>query len=137
MYNSSDTLHTLFIISLFLCIQKRYRAAKEAYESLLQTENLPTQVKAATLQQLGKSTSWLAPLILPKITRIQNCYMTNIQIKAEVLVMQNNKTQLRVKTLFLYIIYLMYERGFNFIFLLMSLINGYCVYWQSLNNLWP
>ncbi|XP_027002957.2 histone demethylase UTY-like isoform X3 [Tachysurus fulvidraco] len=34
-------------------IQKRYRAAKEAYESLLQTENLPTQVKAATLQQLG------------------------------------------------------------------------------------
>ncbi|KAL1272188.1 hypothetical protein QQF64_028050 [Cirrhinus molitorella] len=34
-------------------IQKRYRAAKEAYESLLQTEDLPTQVKAATLQQLG------------------------------------------------------------------------------------
>ncbi|KAF7711314.1 lysine (K)-specific demethylase 6A, like isoform X1 [Silurus meridionalis] len=34
-------------------IQKRYRAAKEAYESLLQTENLPTQVKAATFQQLG------------------------------------------------------------------------------------
>ncbi|XP_051752423.1 lysine (K)-specific demethylase 6A, like isoform X2 [Ctenopharyngodon idella] len=34
-------------------IQKRYRAAKEAYESLLQTENLPAQVKAATLQQLG------------------------------------------------------------------------------------
>uniref|UniRef100_A0A4W4H710 [histone H3]-trimethyl-L-lysine(27) demethylase n=1 Tax=Electrophorus electricus TaxID=8005 RepID=A0A4W4H710_ELEEL len=32
---------------------KRYRAAKEAYESLLQTENLPTQVKAASLQQLG------------------------------------------------------------------------------------
>uniref|UniRef100_A0A4W4GZX9 [histone H3]-trimethyl-L-lysine(27) demethylase n=1 Tax=Electrophorus electricus TaxID=8005 RepID=A0A4W4GZX9_ELEEL len=31
----------------------RYRAAKEAYESLLQTENLPTQVKAASLQQLG------------------------------------------------------------------------------------
>ncbi|XP_048054720.1 lysine (K)-specific demethylase 6A, like isoform X1 [Megalobrama amblycephala] len=34
-------------------IQKRYRVAKEAYESLLQTENLPAQVKAATLQQLG------------------------------------------------------------------------------------
>uniref|UniRef100_W5L1S1 [histone H3]-trimethyl-L-lysine(27) demethylase n=1 Tax=Astyanax mexicanus TaxID=7994 RepID=W5L1S1_ASTMX len=33
--------------------QKRYRAAKEAYESLLKTENLPAQVKAATLQQLG------------------------------------------------------------------------------------
>lgn len=35
-------------------IQKRYRAAKEAYESLLQTEDLPAQVKATTLQQLGK-----------------------------------------------------------------------------------
>ncbi|XP_014029890.2 lysine-specific demethylase 6A isoform X4 [Salmo salar] len=34
-------------------IQKKFRAAKEAYESLLQTENLPAQVKAATLQQLG------------------------------------------------------------------------------------
>ncbi|KAM8857771.1 lysine-specific demethylase 6A [Synchiropus picturatus] len=34
-------------------IQKKYRAAKEAYESLLQTENLPAQVKASTLQQLG------------------------------------------------------------------------------------
>ncbi|XP_062853698.1 lysine-specific demethylase 6A-like isoform X1 [Trichomycterus rosablanca] len=32
---------------------QRYRAAKEAYESLLQTENLANQVKAATLQQLG------------------------------------------------------------------------------------
>lgn len=29
--------------------------AKEAYEALLKTENLPSQVKAATLQQLGKS----------------------------------------------------------------------------------
>ncbi|XP_065807861.1 lysine-specific demethylase 6A-like isoform X2 [Labrus bergylta] len=34
-------------------IQKRYRAAKEAYETLLQTEDLPAQVKATTLQQLG------------------------------------------------------------------------------------
>ncbi|XP_077584160.1 lysine-specific demethylase 6A isoform X3 [Stigmatopora nigra] len=34
-------------------IQKKYRAAKEAYESLLQTENLSAQVKATTLQQLG------------------------------------------------------------------------------------
>ncbi|XP_047456768.1 lysine-specific demethylase 6A isoform X2 [Mugil cephalus] len=34
-------------------IQKKYKAAKEAYESLLQTENLPAQVKATTLQQLG------------------------------------------------------------------------------------
>ncbi|XP_068612371.1 lysine-specific demethylase 6A-like [Brachionichthys hirsutus] len=34
-------------------IQKRHRAAKEAYESLLQTEDLPAQVKATTLQQLG------------------------------------------------------------------------------------
>uniref|UniRef100_A0A8C1HY51 [histone H3]-trimethyl-L-lysine(27) demethylase n=1 Tax=Cyprinus carpio carpio TaxID=630221 RepID=A0A8C1HY51_CYPCA len=32
---------------------KKYRIAKEAYESLLQTENLPAQVKATTLQQLG------------------------------------------------------------------------------------
>uniref|UniRef100_A0AAQ4Q0A1 [histone H3]-trimethyl-L-lysine(27) demethylase n=1 Tax=Gasterosteus aculeatus aculeatus TaxID=481459 RepID=A0AAQ4Q0A1_GASAC len=30
-----------------------YRAAKEAYESLLQTEDLSAQVKATTLQQLG------------------------------------------------------------------------------------
>uniref|UniRef100_A0A8C9WCH6 [histone H3]-trimethyl-L-lysine(27) demethylase n=1 Tax=Scleropages formosus TaxID=113540 RepID=A0A8C9WCH6_SCLFO len=36
-----------------LPLQKKYRAAKEAYERLLQTENLPSQVKAATLQQLG------------------------------------------------------------------------------------
>ncbi|XP_045067558.1 histone demethylase UTY-like isoform X3 [Coregonus clupeaformis] len=34
-------------------LQKKFRAAKEAYESLLQTENLPAQVKAATLRQLG------------------------------------------------------------------------------------
>ncbi|XP_036400518.1 lysine-specific demethylase 6A-like isoform X2 [Megalops cyprinoides] len=34
-------------------IQKKYRTAKEAYETLLQTENLPAQVKATTLQQLG------------------------------------------------------------------------------------
>lgn len=40
-----------------LLIQKRYRAAKEAYESLLQTDDLPAQVKATTLQQLGK-TRW-------------------------------------------------------------------------------
>uniref|UniRef100_A0A8C2ZZ23 [histone H3]-trimethyl-L-lysine(27) demethylase n=1 Tax=Cyclopterus lumpus TaxID=8103 RepID=A0A8C2ZZ23_CYCLU len=33
--------------------RKKYRAAKEAYENLLQTENLPAQVKATTLQQLG------------------------------------------------------------------------------------
>uniref|UniRef100_A0A8C9V0I9 [histone H3]-trimethyl-L-lysine(27) demethylase n=1 Tax=Scleropages formosus TaxID=113540 RepID=A0A8C9V0I9_SCLFO len=34
-------------------IQKKYRAAKEAYENILQTEDLPSQVKATTLQQLG------------------------------------------------------------------------------------
>uniref|UniRef100_A0A8C2X5F6 [histone H3]-trimethyl-L-lysine(27) demethylase n=1 Tax=Cyclopterus lumpus TaxID=8103 RepID=A0A8C2X5F6_CYCLU len=33
--------------------ESKYRAAKEAYESLLQTEELPAQVKATTLQQLG------------------------------------------------------------------------------------
>lgn len=50
---------TTFVLSLSIhsstppLSQKRYRAAKEAYESLLQTEDLPAQVKAATLQQLG------------------------------------------------------------------------------------
>nr|XP_043875984.1 lysine-specific demethylase 6A isoform X3 [Solea senegalensis] len=34
-------------------IQKKHRAAKEAYERVLQTDDLPAQVKAATLQQLG------------------------------------------------------------------------------------
>ncbi|XP_062040716.1 lysine-specific demethylase 6A-like isoform X3 [Lepus europaeus] len=33
--------------------QKKYETAKEAYEQLLQTENLPTRVKATVLQQLG------------------------------------------------------------------------------------
>ncbi|XP_063811702.1 lysine-specific demethylase 6A isoform X3 [Pseudophryne corroboree] len=33
--------------------QRKYHSAKEAYEQLLQTENLPTQVKATVLQQLG------------------------------------------------------------------------------------
>lgn len=44
------------ILSLSLSFyQKRHRAAKEAYESLLQMEDLPAQVKATTLQQLGKA----------------------------------------------------------------------------------
>ncbi|KAM6310107.1 lysine-specific demethylase 6A isoform 7-T7 [Aegotheles albertisi] len=34
-------------------IQRKYHSAKEAYEQLLQIENLPTQVKATVLQQLG------------------------------------------------------------------------------------
>uniref|UniRef100_A0A8C4VDB3 [histone H3]-trimethyl-L-lysine(27) demethylase n=1 Tax=Gopherus evgoodei TaxID=1825980 RepID=A0A8C4VDB3_9SAUR len=34
-------------------IQRKYHSAKEAYEQLLQTENLPVQVKATVLQQLG------------------------------------------------------------------------------------
>ncbi|XP_057352277.1 lysine-specific demethylase 6A-like isoform X3 [Manis pentadactyla] len=33
--------------------QRKYHTAKEAYEQLLQTENLPAQVKATVLQQLG------------------------------------------------------------------------------------
>ncbi|KAL1765273.1 male-specific histocompatibility antigen H-YDb [Sigmodon hispidus] len=33
--------------------QRKYHSAKEAYEQLLQTENLPSQVKATILQQLG------------------------------------------------------------------------------------
>uniref|UniRef100_A0A3Q2WK30 [histone H3]-trimethyl-L-lysine(27) demethylase n=1 Tax=Haplochromis burtoni TaxID=8153 RepID=A0A3Q2WK30_HAPBU len=40
------------LFCLFECY-KKYRASKEAYESLLQTEDLPAQVKATTLQQLG------------------------------------------------------------------------------------
>uniref|UniRef100_A0A673MV32 [histone H3]-trimethyl-L-lysine(27) demethylase n=1 Tax=Sinocyclocheilus rhinocerous TaxID=307959 RepID=A0A673MV32_9TELE len=39
--------------SKYPAMHKKYRIAKEAYESLLQTENLPAQVKATTLQQLG------------------------------------------------------------------------------------
>ncbi|XP_045395015.1 histone demethylase UTY isoform X4 [Lemur catta] len=33
--------------------QRKYHSAKQAYEQLLQTENLPAQVKATVLQQLG------------------------------------------------------------------------------------
>ncbi|KAG8450485.1 hypothetical protein GDO86_002950 [Hymenochirus boettgeri] len=33
--------------------QRKYHSAKEAYEQLLQSENLPSQVKATVLQQLG------------------------------------------------------------------------------------
>lgn len=36
--------------------QRKYHSAKEAYEQLLQTENLPIQVKATVLQQLGMET---------------------------------------------------------------------------------
>uniref|UniRef100_A0A3Q4AMG7 [histone H3]-trimethyl-L-lysine(27) demethylase n=1 Tax=Mola mola TaxID=94237 RepID=A0A3Q4AMG7_MOLML len=48
-YESSLKSHKIHLAS---CL-KKYRAAKEAYESLLQTENLPAKVKATTLQQLG------------------------------------------------------------------------------------
>nr|XP_014347121.1 PREDICTED: lysine-specific demethylase 6A isoform X2 [Latimeria chalumnae] len=34
-------------------IQRKYHTAKQAYEQLLQTENLPAQIKATVLQQLG------------------------------------------------------------------------------------
>ncbi|KAI3998606.1 hypothetical protein G5576_117524 [Homo sapiens] len=34
-------------------LKRKYHSAKEAYEQLLQTENLPAQVKATVLQQLG------------------------------------------------------------------------------------
>ena len=47
-------LSVFIFLPLSFCLQKKYRAAKEAYESLLQTENLPVQVKATTLQQLGE-----------------------------------------------------------------------------------
>jgi len=37
----------------FFLLQRKYHSAKEAYEQLLQIENLPAQVKATVLQQLG------------------------------------------------------------------------------------
>ncbi|XP_028291261.1 LOW QUALITY PROTEIN: lysine-specific demethylase 6A [Gouania willdenowi] len=43
-------------------IQRKFRAAKEAYEQLLLTENLPPQVKATTLQQLG----WMHHTVEPQ-----------------------------------------------------------------------
>ncbi|NXD67339.1 KDM6A demethylase, partial [Eolophus roseicapillus] len=44
-----------FMINLFtfFLLQRKYHSAKEAYEQLLQIENLPAQVKATVLQQLG------------------------------------------------------------------------------------
>uniref|UniRef100_A0A8C8FMA0 [histone H3]-trimethyl-L-lysine(27) demethylase n=1 Tax=Oncorhynchus tshawytscha TaxID=74940 RepID=A0A8C8FMA0_ONCTS len=47
-FSSSVQFHIAHLYEI-----QRYRAAKEAYETLLQTENLPAQVKATTLQQLG------------------------------------------------------------------------------------
>ncbi len=62
-------LTPLFVfLPLSFCLQKKYRAAKEAYESLLQTENLPAQVKATTLQQLGE-----CPLLILTHTVISTC----------------------------------------------------------------
>uniref|UniRef100_A0A8C5HQS4 [histone H3]-trimethyl-L-lysine(27) demethylase n=1 Tax=Gouania willdenowi TaxID=441366 RepID=A0A8C5HQS4_GOUWI len=43
-------------------VQRKFRAAKEAYEQLLLTENLPPQVKATTLQQLG----WMHHTVEPQ-----------------------------------------------------------------------
>uniref|UniRef100_A0A8C2TKH3 [histone H3]-trimethyl-L-lysine(27) demethylase n=1 Tax=Coturnix japonica TaxID=93934 RepID=A0A8C2TKH3_COTJA len=44
-----------FMINQFtsFLLQRKYHSAKEAYEQLLQIENLPAQVKATVLQQLG------------------------------------------------------------------------------------
>ncbi len=56
-----------------VCLQKKYRIAKEAYESLLQTENLPAQVKATTFQQLGECVFYfLLPTIMKKL-EISEC----------------------------------------------------------------
>uniref|UniRef100_A0A3Q2Q7B7 [histone H3]-trimethyl-L-lysine(27) demethylase n=1 Tax=Fundulus heteroclitus TaxID=8078 RepID=A0A3Q2Q7B7_FUNHE len=58
-YESSFKHFQLALIDSNLCTLSKaeskycYNSAKEAYESLLQTENLPAQVKATTLQQLG------------------------------------------------------------------------------------
>ncbi|XP_063100562.1 lysine-specific demethylase 6A-like isoform X3 [Cavia porcellus] len=48
-----STAEIQFHIAHVFEIQRKHHAAKEAYEQLLQTENLPAQVKAAVLQQLG------------------------------------------------------------------------------------
>ncbi|TNN79114.1 Lysine-specific demethylase 6A [Liparis tanakae] len=53
MLRATGFIRVQFHIAHLYEIQKKYRAAKEAYESLLKTENLPAQVKATTLQQLG------------------------------------------------------------------------------------
>uniref|UniRef100_A0A671QB15 [histone H3]-trimethyl-L-lysine(27) demethylase n=1 Tax=Sinocyclocheilus anshuiensis TaxID=1608454 RepID=A0A671QB15_9TELE len=55
---------------------QRYRAAKEACESLLQTEDLPAQVKAATLQQLGKNMPHQEHLCLLMISLL-SCFGLN------------------------------------------------------------
>uniref|UniRef100_A0A3Q3W1U8 [histone H3]-trimethyl-L-lysine(27) demethylase n=1 Tax=Mola mola TaxID=94237 RepID=A0A3Q3W1U8_MOLML len=54
-YESSLKHFQLASIDSNLCTLSKAesKAAKEAYESLLQTENLPAKVKATTLQQLG------------------------------------------------------------------------------------
>uniref|UniRef100_A0A8C4P0M2 [histone H3]-trimethyl-L-lysine(27) demethylase n=1 Tax=Dicentrarchus labrax TaxID=13489 RepID=A0A8C4P0M2_DICLA len=52
-YESSLKHFQLALIDSNLCTLSKAETAKEAYESLLQTENLPAQVKATTLQQLG------------------------------------------------------------------------------------
>uniref|UniRef100_A0A3B5AQ50 [histone H3]-trimethyl-L-lysine(27) demethylase n=1 Tax=Stegastes partitus TaxID=144197 RepID=A0A3B5AQ50_9TELE len=53
LFTSLSSPITFFCLPPSSHKQKRYRASKEAYESLLQTEDLPAQVKATTLQQLG------------------------------------------------------------------------------------
>ncbi|XP_031815231.1 lysine-specific demethylase 6A isoform X5 [Sarcophilus harrisii] len=49
----SHSYHVQFHIAHLYETQRKYHSAKEAYEQLLQTENLPAQVKATVLQQLG------------------------------------------------------------------------------------
>uniref|UniRef100_A0A3Q2DWH4 [histone H3]-trimethyl-L-lysine(27) demethylase n=1 Tax=Cyprinodon variegatus TaxID=28743 RepID=A0A3Q2DWH4_CYPVA len=56
-YESSVKHFQLALIDSNLCTlskaESKYLSAKEAYESLLQSQDLPAQVKATTLQQLG------------------------------------------------------------------------------------
>uniref|UniRef100_A0A672UDZ8 [histone H3]-trimethyl-L-lysine(27) demethylase n=1 Tax=Strigops habroptila TaxID=2489341 RepID=A0A672UDZ8_STRHB len=47
------TLSNLFGFLSLMITTRKYHSAKEAYEQLLQIENLPAQVKATVLQQLG------------------------------------------------------------------------------------
>ncbi|XP_049729467.1 lysine-specific demethylase 6A-like isoform X2 [Elephas maximus indicus] len=50
---SLSTAEIKFHIAHLYETQRKYHSAKDAYEQLLQTENLPIQVKATILQQLG------------------------------------------------------------------------------------
>ncbi|XP_075395900.1 lysine-specific demethylase 6A-like isoform X2 [Tenrec ecaudatus] len=74
---SLSTAEIKFHIANLYEAQKKYHSAKEAYEQLLQTENLPVQVKATVLQQLG----WMhhnVDQLVGKVTK-ENCAIEYLQ----------------------------------------------------------